>query len=127
MTAPHDAPPSAVLEDVGAAHASATLLERLADTLGARASVSFAVRFFPRTLVDALADDWETGRGPRLRGGRPAPPPVARHPERPPVTAPMIPAPGITVDGTGLLCVQFLLLMRGRIEGAPAGTVKRAV
>lgn len=40
MTAPHGTPPSATLEDMGAANASATLLERLADMLGARASVT---------------------------------------------------------------------------------------
>ncbi|MEU2509020.1 sulfurtransferase TusA family protein [Streptomyces sp. NPDC007863] len=33
------------------------------------------------------------------------------------------PAPGITVDGTGLLCVTLLLLLRKRIDGARPGTV----
>lgn len=43
------------------------------------------------------------------------------------MTAPLFPAPGITVDGTGLLCVQLLLLMRGQIEGAATGTVVHVI
>ncbi|MCZ4118675.1 sulfurtransferase TusA family protein [Streptomyces sp. H39-S7] len=37
------------------------------------------------------------------------------------------PAADITVDGTGLLCVQLLLLMRGQIEDAAAGTVVHVI
>ncbi|MGW2252618.1 sulfurtransferase TusA family protein [Kitasatospora sp. NPDC001660] len=33
------------------------------------------------------------------------------------------PAPDLSIDGTGLLCVQLLLRLRGRISGHPAGTV----
>ncbi|MEU8250671.1 hypothetical protein [Nonomuraea sp. NPDC048916] len=32
------------------------------------------------------------------------------------------PAPGITVDGTGLLCVTLLLRLRKEIDGAEPGT-----
>ncbi|MEU0394920.1 sulfurtransferase TusA family protein [Streptomyces sp. NPDC006208] len=39
------------------------------------------------------------------------------------MTATTPPAPDLVVDGTGLLCVQLLLKLRGRIAGAPAGTV----
>ncbi|MEU9716213.1 sulfurtransferase TusA family protein [Streptomyces sp. NPDC085524] len=37
------------------------------------------------------------------------------------------PAPDLVVDGTGLLCVQLLLRLRGRIADAPAGTVVHIV
>ncbi|WP_391961148.1 sulfurtransferase TusA family protein, partial [Streptomyces somaliensis] len=37
------------------------------------------------------------------------------------------PAPGITVDGTGLLCVTLLLRLRGEIEGAAPGTVVHVI
>ncbi|MFJ3221101.1 sulfurtransferase TusA family protein [Kitasatospora sp. NPDC086801] len=33
------------------------------------------------------------------------------------------PAPDLTVDGTGLLCVQLLLRLRARIADLPAGAV----
>ncbi|MFJ9681910.1 sulfurtransferase TusA family protein [Streptomyces sp. NPDC101194] len=36
---------------------------------------------------------------------------------------PGIPAPDITVDGTGLLCVTLLLRLRKEIDGAEPGTV----
>ncbi|MFF6951357.1 sulfurtransferase TusA family protein [Streptomyces iakyrus] len=36
-------------------------------------------------------------------------------------TAP--PAPDLVVDGTGLLCVQLLLKLRGQIADAPVSTV----
>ncbi|WP_053914732.1 sulfurtransferase TusA family protein [Streptomyces sp. SCSIO 75703] len=36
-------------------------------------------------------------------------------------------APGITVDGTGLLCVTLLLRLRAEIDGAPPGTVVHVV
>lgn len=42
-------------------------------------------------------------------------------------TNPESPAPGITVDGTGLLCVTLLLLLRKRIDGARPGTVVRVI
>jgi tRNA 2-thiouridine synthesizing protein A len=38
-------------------------------------------------------------------------------------TNPDIPAPDITVDGTGLLCVTLLLRLRKEIDGAKPGTV----
>ncbi|MFF9587214.1 sulfurtransferase TusA family protein [Streptomyces achromogenes] len=38
-----------------------------------------------------------------------------------------IPAPGITVDGTGLLCVTLLLRLRKEIDGAPPGTVVHVI
>ncbi|NEA60174.1 sulfurtransferase TusA family protein [Streptomyces sp. SID13666] len=37
------------------------------------------------------------------------------------------PAADITVDGSGLLCVQLLLLMRGQIQDAAAGTVVHVI
>jgi tRNA 2-thiouridine synthesizing protein A len=37
------------------------------------------------------------------------------------------PAPGITVDGTGLLCVTLLLRLRKEIEGAAPGTVVHVI
>ncbi|WP_246430639.1 class I SAM-dependent methyltransferase [Streptomyces rectiverticillatus] len=52
----------------------------------------FAVNFFPRDLVDDLADGWTLRGGTRFRGRRPAPPPVARHPEPAPMTASPVPA-----------------------------------
>ncbi|MGQ4486020.1 sulfurtransferase TusA family protein [Streptomyces sp. SAS_281] len=36
---------------------------------------------------------------------------------------PDIPAPDITIDGTGLLCVTLLLRLRKEIDGAEPGTV----
>ncbi|MEU8620671.1 sulfurtransferase TusA family protein [Streptomyces sp. NPDC048623] len=36
-------------------------------------------------------------------------------------------APGITVDGTGLLCVALLLRLRTAIDGAAPGTVVHVV
>lgn len=42
-------------------------------------------------------------------------------------TNPESPAPGITVDGTGLLCVTLLLLLRKRIDGARPGTVVHVI
>lgn len=39
------------------------------------------------------------------------------------MTATPIPAPDITVDGTGLLCVTLLLKLRARIADAGPGTV----
>ncbi|MEU6235981.1 sulfurtransferase TusA family protein [Kitasatospora sp. NPDC047058] len=41
----------------------------------------------------------------------------------PPATA----AAGITVDGTGLLCVTLLLRLRRHITGAPPGTVVHVI
>ncbi|MEE1771890.1 sulfurtransferase TusA family protein [Streptomyces sp. JV185] len=38
-----------------------------------------------------------------------------------------IPAAGITVDGTGLLCVTLLLRLRKQIDAAPPGTVVHVV
>jgi tRNA 2-thiouridine synthesizing protein A len=35
--------------------------------------------------------------------------------------------PGLTVDGTGLLCVTLLLRLRKRIEGVPPGTVVHVI
>ncbi len=40
---------------------------------------------------------------------------------------PDTPAPGITVDGTGLLCVTLLLRLRGHIDGATPGTVVHVI
>jgi tRNA 2-thiouridine synthesizing protein A len=40
---------------------------------------------------------------------------------------PMNPAPGITVDGTGLLCVTLLLRLRKEIDGVEPGTVVHVV
>jgi tRNA 2-thiouridine synthesizing protein A len=37
------------------------------------------------------------------------------------------PAPGITVDGTGLLCVTLLMLLRKEIDGAEPGTVVHVI
>ncbi|MCW5252926.1 sulfurtransferase TusA family protein [Streptomyces sp. SHP 1-2] len=37
------------------------------------------------------------------------------------------PEAGLTVDGTGLLCVTLLLRLRGRIAGAAPGTVVHVV
>ncbi|GLX49524.1 hypothetical protein Shyhy01_24740 [Streptomyces hygroscopicus subsp. hygroscopicus] len=37
------------------------------------------------------------------------------------------PAPDITVDGTGLLCVTLLLRLRGEIDGAEPGTVVHVI
>ncbi|MFF8375760.1 sulfurtransferase TusA family protein [Streptomyces sp. NPDC015661] len=37
------------------------------------------------------------------------------------------PAPGITVDGTGLLCVTLLLRLRKEIDGAGPGTVVHVI
>ncbi|MFH8370632.1 sulfurtransferase TusA family protein [Streptomyces sp. NPDC018031] len=37
------------------------------------------------------------------------------------------PAPGITVDGTGLLCVALLLRLRRAIDGAEPGTVVHVI
>ncbi|MDG9694865.1 sulfurtransferase TusA family protein [Streptomyces sp. DH17] len=42
-------------------------------------------------------------------------------------TSPDTPAPGITVDGTGLLCVTLLLRLRKEIDGAEPGTVVHVV
>ncbi|MFC8996314.1 sulfurtransferase TusA family protein [Streptomyces rochei] len=42
-------------------------------------------------------------------------------------TGPDTPAPGITVDGTGLLCVTLLLRLRKEIDGAEPGTVVHVV
>jgi tRNA 2-thiouridine synthesizing protein A len=39
---------------------------------------------------------------------------------------PEIPTAGITVDGTGLLCVTLLLRLR-KIDGAPPGTVVHVI
>ncbi|KMS79422.1 MULTISPECIES: sulfurtransferase TusA family protein [Streptomyces] len=38
-----------------------------------------------------------------------------------------IPAPDITVDDTGLLCVTLLMRLRGEIDGAEPGTVVHVV
>ncbi|MFI9152506.1 sulfurtransferase TusA family protein [Streptomyces sp. NPDC053367] len=43
------------------------------------------------------------------------------------MTEPPRPPAGITVDGTGLLCVTLLLRLRGRIADAPAGTVVHVI
>ncbi|MFH8622838.1 sulfurtransferase TusA family protein [Streptomyces vietnamensis] len=43
------------------------------------------------------------------------------------VTNPHLPAPGITVDGTGLLCVTLLLRLRKEIDGVAPGTVVHVV
>ncbi|WP_078891558.1 sulfurtransferase TusA family protein [Streptomyces sp. NRRL S-350] len=40
-----------------------------------------------------------------------------------PATGPATPVPDLTVDGTGLLCVQLLLRLRARIAHLPAGAV----
>ncbi|MFC8086936.1 sulfurtransferase TusA family protein [Streptomyces sp. NPDC057340] len=40
---------------------------------------------------------------------------------------PDTPAPNITVDGTGLLCVTLLLRLRNEIDGAEPGTVVHVV
>ncbi|RMB83838.1 sulfurtransferase TusA family protein [Streptomyces shenzhenensis] len=40
---------------------------------------------------------------------------------------PEYPAPDITVDGTGLLCVTLLLLLRKEIDGAEPGTVVHVI
>ncbi|MEV0181978.1 sulfurtransferase TusA family protein [Streptomyces sp. NPDC050625] len=37
------------------------------------------------------------------------------------------PAPDLTVDGTGLLCVTLLLKLRAAIDGAPPGTVVHVI
>ncbi|MEU0390691.1 sulfurtransferase TusA family protein [Streptomyces chartreusis] len=42
-------------------------------------------------------------------------------------TNPEIPAPGITVDGTGLLCVTLLLRLRKEVDGAQPGTVVHVI
>ncbi|MFC7884763.1 sulfurtransferase TusA family protein [Streptomyces sp. NPDC057376] len=42
-------------------------------------------------------------------------------------TIPDTPAPGITVDGTGLLCVTLLLRLRKEIDGAEPGTVVHVI
>ncbi|MFE1036701.1 sulfurtransferase TusA family protein [Streptomyces sp. NPDC058807] len=42
-------------------------------------------------------------------------------------TGPDIPAPGITVDATGLLCVTLLLRLRKEIDGAEPGAVVHVV
>ncbi|MFF4755234.1 sulfurtransferase TusA family protein [Streptomyces sp. NPDC002514] len=42
-------------------------------------------------------------------------------------TIPDTPAPGITVDGTGLLCVTLLLRLRKEIDGAQPGTVVHVI
>ncbi|MGJ5894657.1 sulfurtransferase TusA family protein [Streptomyces niveiscabiei] len=39
----------------------------------------------------------------------------------------MNPAPGITVDGTGLLCVALLLRLRTEIDAAAPGTVVHVI
>ncbi|MCP9985660.1 sulfurtransferase TusA family protein [Streptomyces sudanensis] len=41
--------------------------------------------------------------------------------------APRTPEPGITVDGTGLLCVALLLRLRAEIDGAAPGTVVHVI
>lgn len=43
------------------------------------------------------------------------------------VTTPDGPGPGITVDGTGLLCVTLLLRLRKEIDGAAPGTVVHVI
>ncbi|MFF9485516.1 sulfurtransferase TusA family protein [Streptomyces sp. NPDC014676] len=35
--------------------------------------------------------------------------------------------PALTVDGTGLICVTFLLRLRERIDGAPPGTLVHVI
>ncbi|GHB51207.1 hypothetical protein GCM10010377_47750 [Streptomyces viridiviolaceus] len=40
---------------------------------------------------------------------------------------PDTPAPDMTVDGTGLLCVTLLLRLRKEIEGAEPGTVVHVI
>ncbi|MEU1571654.1 sulfurtransferase TusA family protein [Streptomyces collinus] len=42
-------------------------------------------------------------------------------------TNPEIPASGITVDGTGLLCVTLLLRLRKEVDGAQPGTVVHVI
>jgi tRNA 2-thiouridine synthesizing protein A len=42
-------------------------------------------------------------------------------------THPGSPAPDITVDGTGLLCVTLLLRLRKEIDGAGPGTVVHVI
>ncbi|EHR61371.1 sulfurtransferase TusA family protein [Saccharomonospora cyanea] len=42
-------------------------------------------------------------------------------------TIPDAPAPGITVDGTGLLCVTLLLRLRKEIDGADPGTIVHVI
>ncbi|MFI1538732.1 sulfurtransferase TusA family protein [Streptomyces anandii] len=42
-------------------------------------------------------------------------------------TQPETPAPGITVDGTGLLCVTLLLRLRKEIDDAEVGTVVHVI
>ncbi|APU43415.1 sulfurtransferase TusA family protein [Streptomyces sp. TN58] len=43
------------------------------------------------------------------------------------VATPESPAPGITVDGTGLLCVTLLLRLRKEIDGAAPETVVHVI
>lgn len=43
------------------------------------------------------------------------------------MTEPLTPAPDITVDGTGLLCVTLLLRLGKEIAGAPPGTVVHVI
>ncbi|MFF3391735.1 sulfurtransferase TusA family protein [Streptomyces sp. NPDC002669] len=40
---------------------------------------------------------------------------------------PETPAPDLTVDGTGLLCVTLLLRLRKQIDGAEPGTVVHVI
>ncbi|MET9916320.1 sulfurtransferase TusA family protein [Streptomyces sp. NPDC059605] len=40
---------------------------------------------------------------------------------------PEVPAPDLTVDGTGLLCVTLLLRLRKQIDGAEPGTVVHVI
>ncbi|MFJ9696090.1 sulfurtransferase TusA family protein [Kitasatospora sp. NPDC101183] len=47
---------------------------------------------------------------------------MSHTPEEPPVLADAV-HPDLTVDGTGLLCVQLLLRLRDRISHLPAGAV----
>jgi tRNA 2-thiouridine synthesizing protein A len=42
-------------------------------------------------------------------------------------TNPDTPAPGLTVDGTGLLCVTLLMRLRKEIDGAAPGTVVHVI
>ncbi|MFF5338329.1 sulfurtransferase TusA family protein [Streptomyces sp. NPDC013181] len=42
-------------------------------------------------------------------------------------THPGTPAPDLTVDGTGLLCVTLLLRLRKEIDGAAPGTVVHVI
>ncbi|WP_242433815.1 methyltransferase domain-containing protein [Streptomyces sp. CB01580] len=90
----------------------------------------FAVHFFSRGLVDALAEGWtlnevhafEEGELPR-RLWR-VTQSLAREARM--TTTPTPPA-GLTVDGTGLLCVTLLLRLRKVIDGAEAGTVVHVI